>query len=136
MDEKQPQSGSRQRIDKWLFFARVAKSRSLAQERVSAGHVKVNGATVRQPSHGLKIGDRLEIAMPERDLVLVVKLPGERRGPYEEARLLYEDLTPPREKGPFSPLDQAVRAPGSGRPTKKEARALRDLRSGPDWGDD
>mgnify|MGYP000028742366 FL=1 len=136
MPENQPLVAARQRIDKWLFFARVAKSRSLAQQRVSSGHVKVNGTTVRQPSHGLKIGDRLDIAMPERDLVLVVKLPGERRGPYEEARHLYEDLTPPREKGPFTPLEQAVRAPGSGRPTKKEARALRDLRSGPDWGDD
>jgi ribosome-associated heat shock protein Hsp15 len=98
--------------------------------------VKVNGSTVRQPSHGLKIGDRLEIAMPERDLVLVVKLPGERRGPYEEARLLYEDLSPPREKKPFTALEQAVRAPGSGRPTKKEGRALRDLRPEPDWSDD
>ena len=136
MDEKQPQSGSRQRIDKWLFFARVAKSRSLAQERVAAGHVIVNGQTVRQPSHQLKIGDRLEITMPERDLVLVVKLPGERRAPYEEARLLYEDLTPPREKKPFTALEQATRAPGAGRPTKKERRALDDLRGGPDWSTD
>ena len=47
MDGKGPQSGSRQRIDKWLFFARVAKSRSLAQERVAAGHVSVNGQKIR-----------------------------------------------------------------------------------------
>ncbi len=136
MDEKQPQSGSRQRIDKWLFFARVAKSRSLAQERVAAGHVSVNGQKVRQPSHQLKVGDRLNVAMPERDLVLVVKLPGERRGPYEEARLLYEDLTPPREKTSFTAFEQATRAPGAGRPTKKERRALDDLRGGPDWSTD
>jgi ribosome-associated heat shock protein Hsp15 len=133
MDEKQPQSGSRQRIDKWLFFARVAKSRSLAQERVAAGHVSVNGQKVRQASHQVKAGDRLDIAMPERDLVLVVKLPGERRGPYEEARLLYDDLTPPREKTSFMPSAQGVRDPGAGRPTKKERRALADLRGEPDW---
>lgn len=136
MAEQQPQSGSRQRIDKWLFFARVAKSRSLAQERVAAGHVSVNGQTIRQASHQLKIGDRLDIAMPERDLVLMVKLPGERRGPYEEARLLYEDLTPPREKRPFSTLEQALRTPGTGRPTKKERRALDELRGEPDWSGD
>jgi ribosome-associated heat shock protein Hsp15 len=133
MDDKQSQTGSRQRIDKWLFFARVAKSRSLAQDRVAAGHVSVNGQRIRQPSHQLKVGDRLEIAMPERDIVLIVKLPGERRGPYEEAKLLYEDLTPPREKKPFTALEQAVRAPGAGRPTKKERRALDDLRGEPDW---
>ena len=131
-----PQSGSRQRIDKWLFFARVAKSRSLAQERVTAGHVSVNGQKVRQVSHQVKPGDRLEIAMPERNLVLVVKLPGDRRGPYEEAKLLYEDLSPPPEKKPFTPSEPGVRAPGAGRPTKKERRALDDLRGEPDWSTD
>ncbi len=136
MDERQSPSGSRQRIDKWLFFARVAKSRSLAQERVAAGHVSVNGQKVRQVSHQVKPGDKLEISMPERDLVLVVKLPGERRGPYEEAKLLYKDLTPPAEKKPFSPSEPGVRAPGAGRPTKKERRALDDLRGEPDWSAD
>ncbi|MFN3636173.1 MAG: RNA-binding S4 domain-containing protein [Rhizobium rhizophilum] len=136
MDDKQSQSGSRQRIDKWLFFARVAKSRSLAQDRVTAGHVSVNGQKIRQVSYQVKPGDRLDIAMPERDLVLVVKLPGERRGPYEEAKLLYEDLTPPSEKKPFSPSEPGVRAPGAGRPTKKERRALDDLRGEPDWSAD
>lgn len=136
MNERQSPSGSRQRIDKWLFFARVAKSRSLAQERVASGHVSVNGQKVRQVSHQVKPGDKLEISMPERDLVLVVKLPGERRGPYEEAKLLYEDLTPPAEKKPFSPSEPGVRAPGAGRPTKKERRALDDLRGEPDWSAD
>lgn len=136
MDDQQPQSGSRQRIDKWLFFARVAKSRSLAQERVTAGHVRVNGKPVRQASHQLKPGDRLDISMPERDLILVVKLPGERRGPYEEARQLYEDLTPPRVKTEFTPFEQGVRAPGAGRPTKKERRALEELRSPYEGGND
>lgn len=136
MDERQSQSGSRQRIDKWLFFARVAKSRSLAQERVVAGHVSVNGQKIRSASHQVKPGDKLEVAMPERDLVLVVKLPGERRGPYEEAKLLYEDLTPPPEKKPFRPSEPGVRAPGAGRPTKKERRALDDLRGEPDWSAD
>jgi ribosome-associated heat shock protein Hsp15 len=45
------QSGSRQRIDKWLFFTRMAKSRSLAQGHIQSGHVRINGERVSQPSH-------------------------------------------------------------------------------------
>ncbi|CAH0338542.1 RNA-binding S4 domain-containing protein [Rhizobium sp. CECT 9324] len=137
MDEEQSHTGSRQRIDKWLFFARVTKSRSLAQARVASGHVRVNGQPVRQPSYQIKPGDRLEINVGERQLILVVRLPGERRGPYEEARHLYEDVSPPpKKRDAFSPMEQAVRAPGAGRPTKRDRRAIEDLRSGPDWGDD
>jgi ribosome-associated heat shock protein Hsp15 len=112
-----------QRIDKWLFFARVFKSRSLAQAAISSGHVRVNGDPMRQPSRQLAPGDRLDIKLERRDMNLVVKAMGERRGPYPEARLLYEDLTPPAEAR-LNMLEQAQRIPGSGRPTKKERRAL------------
>lgn len=122
---EQPLESTRQRLDKWLFFARMAKSRSLAQGYVQSGQVKVNGVTIRQPSHTVKAGDRLDIGFERMDRVLVVKSGGVRRGPYEEAKLLYDDLTPPREPSDrFSPLEQAMREPGSGRPTKKERRAL------------
>lgn len=122
---EQPLESTRQRLDKWLFFARMAKSRSLAQGYVQSGQVKVNGVTIRQPSHTVKAGDRLDIAFERMDRVLVVKSGGARRGPYEEAKLLYDDLTPPRDPSDrFSPLEQAMREPGSGRPTKKERRAL------------
>ncbi|MCZ7481481.1 RNA-binding S4 domain-containing protein [Rhizobium rhizogenes] len=122
---EQPLESTRQRLDKWLFFARMAKSRSLAQGYVQSGQVKVNGATIRQPSHTVKAGDRLDIGFERMDRVLVVKSGGARRGPYEEAKLLYDDLTPPRDPSDrFSPLEQAMREPGSGRPTKKERRAL------------
>lgn len=94
---EQPLESTRQRLDKWLFFARMAKSRSLAQSYIQSGHVKVNGATIRQPSHMLKAGDRLDIGFERMDKVLVVKSGGARRGPYEEARLLYDDQTPQRE---------------------------------------
>ncbi len=124
-DEKQPQTGSRQRIDKWLFFARMAKSRSLAQSQIQSGLVRINGERVVQPSHAVKPGDRVELALERRDLVLLVKLPGERRGPFPEAQLLYEDLSPPADAAKrHTPFEQALRAPGSGRPTKKERRAL------------
>jgi ribosome-associated heat shock protein Hsp15 len=122
---EQPLESARQRLDKWLFFARMAKSRSLAQGYVQSGQVKVNGVTIRQPSHMVKAGDRLDIGFERMDRVLVVKSGGTRRGPYEEAKLLYDDLTPPRDPSDrFSPLEQAMREPGSGRPTKKERRAL------------
>ncbi|MEJ8310722.1 RNA-binding S4 domain-containing protein [Agrobacterium larrymoorei] len=124
-DKEQPLEAGRQRLDKWLFFARMAKSRSIAQSYIQSGNIKVNGALVRQSSHMVKTGDRLDIAIERMDRILIVKAPGERRGPYEEAKLLYDDQTPPREpKDHMTLLEQAVRMPGSGRPTKKERRAL------------
>jgi ribosome-associated heat shock protein Hsp15 len=123
MTEKQPQSGSRQRIDKWLFFARMAKSRSVAQSLIISNHVRINGGLVSQPSFQVKPGDRIDLKLERRDVVLVVKTGGERRGPFEEARLLYEDLTPPPEEVKrLSLFEQAQRAQGSGRPTKRERR--------------
>jgi ribosome-associated heat shock protein Hsp15 len=125
MDEKQPQANARQRIDKWLFFARMAKSRSIAQGLVHSNHVRVNGDLVSQASFQVKPGDRIALTLQRRDLLLVVKDGGSRRGPFEEARLLYEDLTPPAEdEKKLSLFEQAQRQPGSGRPTKKDRRAL------------
>ena len=132
-DEKQPFSGSRQRIDKWLFFARMVKSRSLAQVYVQKGNVRVNGERISQPSHGIKVGDRIELTLERRDLILVVRSPGERRGPFEEAKLLYEDLTPPPDETKrLTPFEQALRAPGAGRPTKRDRRAIDRLTSDDD----
>jgi len=130
---EQPFSGSRQRIDKWLFFARMIKSRSLAQAHIQDGHVRVNGEKVLQPSHNVKIGDRVELSLQRRDVVLIVKQPGTRRGPFEEARLLYEDVSPPTDEVKrLSLFEQAQRAPGSGRPTKRERREIDRLTSGDD----
>ncbi|WP_296099029.1 RNA-binding S4 domain-containing protein [uncultured Agrobacterium sp.] len=123
--KEQPLEAGRQRLDKWLFFARMAKSRSIAQSYIQSGNIRVNGAPIRQASHMVKPGDKLDISVERMDRILIVKAAGERRGPYEEARLLYDDQTPPREpKDRLTLLEQAVRQPGSGRPTKKERRAL------------
>jgi ribosome-associated heat shock protein Hsp15 len=120
---------ARQRIDKWLFFARIAKSRTLAQDWVEGGHVSVNGEKLRRSSAEVRPGDRLDVLVDRRTYVLVIRATGMRRGPYEEARLLYEDLSPPPER--LTPFEQAQRAPGSGRPEKKDRRALDRLRSRP-----
>ena len=133
-DREQPQSGSRQRIDKWLFFARMVKSRSLAQAHVQSGHVRVNGERVVQPSHQIKAGDRVELALERRDVILIVRLPGERRGPFAEAQMLYEDLSPPPDAtNQPTRFEQAVRAPGSGRPTKRERREIDRLHEADDF---
>lgn len=124
----------RQRIDKWLFFARIAKSRTLAQNWVASGHVTVNGEKVRRSSAEVKIGDRVEVLTRERDFVLVVQAPGERRGPYEVARHLYEDQSLPRER--LTPFEQAQRDPGAGRPEKKARRDIDRLKSGGFFGED
>jgi ribosome-associated heat shock protein Hsp15 len=117
---------ARQRIDKWLFFTRIAKSRTLAQEWIEGGHVSVNGEKVRRSSADVRVGDRLEVLAERRTYVLVVKAPGTRRGPFEEARLLYDDESPPQER--LTLFEQAQRAPGAGRPEKRDRRALDLLR--------
>ena len=88
-----------QRIDKWLFFARVAKSRSLAAKLVQAGHVRVNRDKIDQPARQVKPGDVLTIRLDRRILVWRVLAAGMRRGPAGEARALYEDLAPPPAEG-------------------------------------
>jgi len=87
----------RQRIDRWLFYARVAKSRSLAARLVQAGRVRLNRDKIDQPAQQVKPGDVLTIRLDRRVLVWRVLSTGARRGPAEEARTLYEDLTPPAD---------------------------------------
>jgi ribosome-associated heat shock protein Hsp15 len=120
----------RQRIDKWLFFARVVKSRSLAAKLVQAGRVRLNRDKIDQPSQQVKPGDVLTITLERRVVVHRVVDPGVRRGPAEEARMLYEDLTPPAEnRGEALPDAIApLRAQGSGRPTKRDRRRTDALR--------
>ena len=85
----------RQRIDKWLFFARVVKSRSLAAKLAVAGRVRINRDKASQASDLVKPGDVLTITLDRRILIYKVLDAGTRRGPAEEAQKLYEDLSPP-----------------------------------------
>ncbi len=79
MPENQPLVAARQRIDKWLFFARVAKSRSLAQTLISGGKVTVNGQRIAQPSVQVKPGDMVAVTLERRDVLLKVVAGGDRR---------------------------------------------------------
>ena len=121
----------RQRLDKWLFFARVVKSRSLSQKLIEAGGVRLNREKTLQPSQPVKAGDVLTITLDRRVLVYRILAPGERRGPAEEARTLFEDIAPPAPRAEVPPVPALPkRDAGSGRPTKKERRATDRLLDG------
>ena len=78
------------RVDKWLWAARLAKTRGLAAEAVKGGRVEINGQRVK-PSKEVRPGDQIEITTgPYRRTVIVTAL-AERRGPAKEAALLYEE---------------------------------------------
>lgn len=120
----------RQRIDKWLFFARAVKSRSLAAKLVTAGRVRINRDKAAQASDFVKSGDVLTITLDRRVLVWKVLDTGTRRGPAPEAQALYEDLSPkPVPADPALPSAIApLRDVGGGRPTKRERRQTDRLR--------
>lgn len=119
----------RQRVDRWLFFARAVKSRSLAAKLVQAGRVRINRDKATQAADQVRPGDVLTVTLDRRILVYRILDPGMRRGPAEEARTLYEDLSPPSARND-PPADASLpsREPGSGRPTKKERRDTDRLR--------
>jgi ribosome-associated heat shock protein Hsp15 len=93
----------RLRIDKWLWHARVVKSRSLAARLVEGGHVRVGGARVTDPAKPVKPGDVLTIALQHMVRVVRVVALGERRGPATEAATLYDDLSPAPPGRPIAP---------------------------------
>lgn len=100
--------GDRQRIDKWLFFARIVKSRSLGAKLVALGRVRINREKAAQPADAVRAGDVLTVNLDRRIAVLRVLDLGERRGPAPEAQALYEDLSPQvGAGGRASPLDGA-----------------------------
>jgi ribosome-associated heat shock protein Hsp15 len=80
------------RIDKWLWFARIVKTRAIAQELARSGHVRVNGQRIKDAAKLVRIGDVLTVALPSRVRVLKLADVAERRGPAVEGAALYEEL--------------------------------------------
>lgn len=115
-------------MDKWLWAARLFKTRTLAAAACQGGKVDVNEQATK-PSRLLRPGDIVRVTVDlGRRMVRVTAL-AQRRGPASAARALYDDLTPPappriREGRP------AYRMPGTGRPTKRERREIDRLRGG------
>ena len=116
------------RIDKWLWAARFYKTRSLATAAIHAGHVKLNGATVK-PARELHAGDTLELAIGGTQWTLEVLALNDQRRPASEAQRLYTET--PASAARRAALKEAHRlapTPGSdlrGRPTKKARRQIR-----------
>ena len=141
-----PSDGTRleatgQRLDQWLWHARIAKSRTLAQALIGRGKVRINTIKTDKPSHWLKPGDVVTLSLGPRVRVVEVRDIGARRGPASEAQLLFQELTPVSDQskssqqsgakdGPSPVQDSvaAVRPIGAGRPTKRERRATERLK--------
>ena len=117
-----------QRLDKWLYCARLAKTRTGAARLIEDGKVRVNGVRVLKPSRIVHSGDVVTATPPGCLRIVRVAASAERRGPASLARTLYEDLTPqqPRESGPGQGGDQRK----GGRPTKRDRRRIDSLRGG------
>ena len=84
----------KQRLDKWLFFSRTVKSRTLAQKLIEAGAVRVNSERETRTDCQVGAGDVLTMSIHTRILKWKIVEAGERRGPPAEAQTLYEDLSP------------------------------------------
>ncbi|MBJ3762084.1 RNA-binding S4 domain-containing protein [Maribius pontilimi] len=107
------------RLDKWLFYARFFKTRSVAAKVVTSGGVRVDGTRVSKPSAAVGIGDTLTFAQGRAIRVVKVLALGDRRGPAPEAQALYDDHSPP----PPERVAQPVTDKG-GKPSKKDRRDM------------
>ena len=127
-DTSQPRPGDAPRatirVDKWLWHARFFKTRSLASRVVADGAVRVNGTRITKPASAVGAGDVLTFAQGRAIRVVRVRATGARRGPAEEARALYDDMSPPPE-GPPPPRVGP-------RPTKKTRRDMNAARAAGD----
>lgn len=118
------------RIDKWLWHARFFKTRTLAQNFVLAGKVRINTVKIEKANHSVRPGDVLTFAQGHRVRIIEVVALADKRGPASVAQTLYNDQSPPPpdRSDPDLPAPVAERERGSGRPTKRERRDLDRLR--------
>lgn len=118
----------RQRVDKWLWHARVVRTRTAAAALAASGHVRLNGTRIDAASRAVKLGDVLTVALDRRVRVLTVTGFALRRGSATDAEQLYaeeggpagtDEPTQPERVAPAGSRDR-----GAGRPTKRERRAI------------
>jgi len=112
----------RQRIDKWLWHARVVRTRAAAAALAAGGYVRVNGRRVDAPSAAVRPGDVVTVALDRSVRVLEVVGFAERRGSAADARALCAEVELAAARGPEAP--SGLREPGAGRPTKRDRRAI------------
>ena len=113
------------RADRWLFFARFCKSRSIAAQLCQSGRLRISGQVVSKANHKLRVGDVVSFSQGRFLRIVRVERLGARRGPASEAQTLYADLKPLSEQTPVPrSASGGLRERGEGRPTKKDRRAL------------
>ena len=118
-------ANQRLRLDKWLWYARFFKTRSLAAKACAAHRLRINGEVVSKSHATVKPGDVLTFPLRSDIRVIEVLALGRRRGPAPEAQGLYDALSPPEITRRKTPAGD-----GSGRPTKAERRAIMRLKQG------
>lgn len=122
-----------QRIDRWLWCARIFKTRTLAAKFVNDGAVRLTRSeqTMRleKPSFAIRAGDKIVFTRDDRLRILDILACTLRRGPASEAVLLYTDNSPPPPKKEERPIPLFHREKGAGRPTKRDRRLLDALKT-------
>lgn len=118
-----------QRLDKWLYFARFFKSRTLSGKACNTAKVRINGQIAAKAAVTIKVDDVLTFPRGHHIRVIKILELGQRRGPAPEAQALYEDLAPPEAKEEADGDEKSgQRDVGTGRPTKRDRRAMDRLR--------
>jgi len=123
---RMPKSGPSARIDKWLWAARIFKTRSVASDAIKNGRVNIGGSNVK-PSHVIKEGDVISVKKPPITYSFKVMACIEQRVGAKLVPMVYENVTDPKqyELLEMSRISGFVdRARGTGRHTKKDRRAL------------
>lgn len=119
------------RIDKWLWAARIYKTRTLAADACKNGRITINGAQTK-PSRTVKVGDKVGVKKPPITYTFLVKQPIEKRVGAKLLPDILENITTPEqyELLEMSRISGFVdRARGTGRPTKKDRRAIDDFQT-------
>ncbi len=129
-----------QRVDKWLWFTRLVKTRSQASKLISSGKVRINKVKVTKPAAGVKEGDVITAVIHQKIRIVKVLKPGHRRGSAPEAQELYESLEVFKDENgknhsqvsnvknnvdrPIAQSEAPKRDKGAGRPTKRDRRQM------------
>ncbi|MCW3006138.1 MAG: RNA-binding protein [Solirubrobacterales bacterium] len=113
------------RVDKWMWAARLVKTRALAVDAIKGGRVSINGQKVK-PSRDVRVGDRLEFSNGPVQTALVIRAIASRRGPATEAALLYDETAESAQRRAEYVAQRRAAPPvqegGGGRPTKRDRR--------------